>query len=779
MRRILSICIVLFITCSLSAQLTIEKIMQDPVKWIGSTPNNLIWSDDSKTLYFNWDPELTGVDSLYKYNLDKKIIEKVPLSEERLLPLPSVWSFDRSKKIYDRDGDIYIKNMLTLQERRLTNTKQSKEVVCFNVDESKVIYTSGNDFFSIDLQTGLIEQLTEFIKSLNSEMDDKDANPAYMALMRSQQELFEFLRVEKKKNESSNEYYELTQKKKYPQIEIGERKIVHKDISPDLRYVYYQLENTGPNNQPTIIANYVTPSGYTQYFRSRPKVGLPSAVPDSYIYDIKRDTIISINTETIPGIRDFPEYLSEYEDAEATAKRKNRAVTIYGPTWSPLGTHAIVVVLSQDHKDRWIMELNPEDGSLALIDRQHDEAWIGGPGISRYSSMGVLNFLDEHTIYFQSEASGYSHIYTYDLQSGKKRQLTSGDYEVLDLDLSKDKKWFYFTTNEVHPGETYLYKMPVTGGQKIQLTKMEGGNFTLISPDEKSLAIKYSNANTPWEIYIQKNQPDALPIKITASTTEAFRSYPWRMPEFISFKARDGHKVYARVYKPEKSNGKGVIFVHGAGYLQNAHKWWSSYYREYMFHNLLADKGYTVMDIDYRASSGYGRDTRTGIYRHMGGKDLDDNVDGAKLLVSKYGVQPDKIGIYGGSYGGFITLMAMFTAPDVFAAGAALRPVTDWAAYNQGYTSRILNEPQNDSIAYRRSSPIFFAEGLKGKLLICHGQVDDNVHIQDSYRLAQRLIELRKENWEMASYPAEDHGFIYPSSWIDEYKRILKLFESM
>ncbi|MCZ2338815.1 MAG: prolyl oligopeptidase family serine peptidase [Chitinophagales bacterium] len=213
--------------------------------------------------------------------------------------------------------------------------------------------------------------------------------------------------------------------------------------------------------------------------------------------------------------------------------------------------------------------------------------------------------------------------------------------------------------------------------------------------------------------------------------------------------------------------------------MQNAHKWWSSYYREYMFHNLLADKGYTVMDIDYRASSGYGRDTRTGIYRHMGGKDLDDNVDGAKLLVSKYGVQPDKIGIYGGSYGGFITLMAMFTAPDVFAAGAALRPVTDWAAYNQGYTSRILNEPQNDSIAYRRSSPIFFAEGLKGKLLICHGQVDDNVHIQDSYRLAQRLIELRKENWEMASYPAEDHGFIYPSSWMDEYKRILKLFESM
>ena len=112
---------------------------------------------------------------------------------------------------------------------------------------------------------------------------------------------------------------------------------------------------------------------------------------------------------------------------------------------------------------------------------------------------------------------------------------------------------------------------------------------------------------------------------------------------------------------------------------------------------------------------------------------------------------PKRIGVYGGSYGGFITLMAMFTTPDVFAAGAALRPVTDWAHYNHGYTSNILNVPQKDAEAYRKSSPIYFAEGLKGALLICHGMVDTNVHFQDSVRLAQRLIELRKENWELAA----------------------------
>jgi len=122
-------------------------------------------------------------------------------------------------------------------------------------------------------------------------------------------------------------------------------------------------------------------------------------------------------------------------------------------------------------------------------------------------------------------------------------------------------------------------------------------------------------------------------------------------------------------------------------------------------------------------------------------------------------------------------LMAMFTTPDVFAAGAALRPVSDWAHYNHGYTSNILNLPQKDLDAYRRSSPIYFAEGLKGALLICHGIVDTNVHFQDSVRLVQRLIELRKENWTFAPYPVENHSFMEAASWADEYKRILKLFE--
>jgi len=226
-----------------------------------------------------------------------------------------------------------------------------------------------------------------------------------------------------------------------------------------------------------------------------------------------------------------------------------------------------------------------------------------------------------------------------------------------------------------------------------------------------------------------------------------------------------------------EANGAAVIFVHGAGYLHNVHKYWSSYSREYMFNQLLASRGYVVLDLDYRGSAGYGRDWRTAIYRWMGGRDLQDQVDGSRYLQQTFGIDAERIGIYGGSYGGFMTLMALFTAPKSFGAGAALRSVTDWAHYNHGYTGRILNFPEKDTLAYRRSSPIFFAQGLEDPLLMAHGMVDVNVHFEDIVRLTQRLIELGKTNWELAPYPVEDHGFVRPDSWTDEYTRIFDLFE--
>jgi dipeptidyl aminopeptidase/acylaminoacyl peptidase len=291
----------------------------------------------------------------------------------------------------------------------------------------------------------------------------------------------------------------------------------------------------------------------------------------------------------------------------------------------------------------------------------------------------------------------------------------------------------------------------------------------------------YSFVSRPPDLYLAANRAGAEPVRLTTSPSAEFLAFPWKQPALVQIPASDGLSVPAHMYTPAdmgaQPNGAAVIFVHGAGYLHNVGNFWSQYPREYMFNQYLAKHGYVVLDVDYRASAGYGRDWRTAIYRWMGGRDLQDHVDASKWLTTTYGIPGSRIGIYGGSYGGFMTLMALFTAQDYFGAGAALRSVTDWAHYNEGYTSAILNRPQDDTLAYRRSSPIYFASGLKSPLLMAHGMVDVNVHYQDIVRLEQRLIELGKTGWTLASYPVEDHGFVRPSSWTDEYTRIFDLFE--
>jgi dipeptidyl aminopeptidase/acylaminoacyl peptidase len=407
----------------------------------------------------------------------------------------------------------------------------------------------------------------------------------------------------------------------------------------------------------------------------------------------------------------------------------------------------------------------------------HDDAWVGGP----QGAANVLGWMkNDRDVYFVSEKTGYAHLYAVGFDGGDPRALTSGKWEVLGVRQSRDKSKFYITASADGPFDQFLYEMSSEGGPLTRISKASGKHATVLSPDEHYIADLFSYANKPTDLYIQENRSGQDLKRLTTSPSPEFNDYAWQDPPIVMVPARDGVKVPTRMFKPAnyKKGGPAVIFVHGAGYLQNVDHKWSTYYREYMFHHLLEEHGFLVLDVDYRGSAGYGRDWRTAIYEHMGGKDLDDIVDAAKFAVSQYGADPKKIGLYGGSYGGFITLMAMFTQPDVFAAGAALRPVTDWATYNHNYTSDILNTPQTDPEAYRRSSPIYFAEGLKGALLICHGMVDTNVEFQDTVRLTQRLIELHKENWSVAPYPVEDHTFVQSSSWADEYKRILKLFET-
>ncbi|UKJ08106.1 prolyl oligopeptidase family serine peptidase [Solitalea lacus] len=754
--------------------LSVEKIMRDP-KWIGVSPSAVFWSDDSQSVYFNWNPDKTKSDSLYVVEVSNRKINKVATPVRMGLARNGAYNKDRSLKVVEKYGDIYLYDLKNGSFRQLTNTVEQEFLPVFSGNGDQVIFRRADNLFSLSLNSGSLTQLTNFLKG--TKIRDAHVNDQDKWLKEDQLAEFEILKERKAAREGAQKARKKEQFKRLREIYLEGKSVTNLRISPDGNFVTYNM-TVDEEARNTIVPNYVTESGYTEDIPTRSKVGGIQPLSEFYVYDRLRDTILSVSTLQIPGIYDLPDYLKDYpfEKKLREKKKEAREVTFYGPYWSEDGKNAIVSVFSTDNKDRWIFSLNVVDGKLKLIDRQRDEAWIGGPGIDRYGEN--IGWINNQTVYYQSEATGYSHLYTYQVADGKKNILTTGNWEVQSVKLSNDKRSFYITANKEHPGTKDFYRLSVNGGAFEKLTSMKGANEVSLSPDEKWLAIRYSYSNKPWELYLQENKSGGEPQQLTQSTSEEFKSYKWREPEVISFKGRTG-EVYARLYQPSKphTNKPAVIFVHGAGYLQNAHYWWSQYFREYMFHNLLIDKGYTVLDIDYQASAGYGRRCRTNIYRHMGGADLNDQVDGAKLLVDKYGVNPKAIGIYGGSYGGFITLMAMFTQPEVFKAGAALRSVTDWAHYNHDYTANILNEPINDSIAYKRSSPIYFAEGLKGKLLMCHGMVDVNVHFQDIVRLSQRLIELGKSNWELAVYPMEDHGFVEPSSWTDEYKRIFKLFE--
>ncbi|KIO76026.1 peptidase S9 [Pedobacter lusitanus] len=761
--------------------LTVESIMRDQ-KWLGVSPTEYHWSGDSKTIYFKWNPE--GKENSEPYRADvssgKPVKTDEKLANQEIMP-EYVYNKDRSLGLSERAGDLYLYSFRTKQKQRLTNTVEFERNAIF-LNDGTVAFQRGNNLYALNLKSSELRQLTNFVsgKKSTAALVLRTGNSQDNWLKTDQDGLFDVLKSKKEK-----EAYKLARKKYLSAddqplkiIELGNQELSSLVISPDGRYIGYRLKIQTEEGKATIVPNFVTASGYTEDIPGRTKVGEPLPAYDNFIYDKQRDTVYKIQTVQIPGIKDLPDYLKDYPKQKEAAIKKNedRKVNLFQPVWNLSGTVAVLIAESQDNKDRWILKLDPATGNLTVLDRQRDEAWIGGPGIGTDN----IGWIDNQHIYFQSEASGYSHLYIADVFSGSKRQLTSGKWEVKNLSLAKDRQSFYFTGNIEHPGITHFYKVSVNGGTPVKITSMKGGNEVTLSPDEQWLAINYSTMNKPWELYIQANKPGARAVKVTESSSAAFKAYPWREPEMVSFKNRYGDEVYARVYPALKpaANRPAVVFVHGAGYLQNVHYWWSQYSREYMFHNLLADNGYTVIDIDYTGSSGYGRNHRTGIYRHMGGKDLTDQVDGVKFLVEKYNVNPKHVGIYGGSYGGFITLMALFNEADVFASGAALRSVTDWAHYNHGYTSNILNEPATDELAYKRSSPIYFAAGLKGNLLMCHGMVDENVQFQDIVRLSQRFIELGKNNWELAVYPVEDHGFVQPSSWTDEYKRIFKLFET-
>ena len=769
--------------------LTLEQIMADP-DWLGNQPENPYWGHDNRTVYFQLKRQGSELRDLYAVDSrDGAIAQVAERNWSQVSRSPVVYSEAGDLHAWAYAGDIFVSDGEDV--RQVTRTEAAESGPMF-MNDGRLAFERGGQLFLFDRDTGFTEQVT----NLRFE-DDPNKEEDFDILRQHHERLYQQIRKARKDETEARErdasLYELDEALGPAPIYFGDKvESQGLALSPDgRRLILVTAPADADNGKAGSMPNYVTASGYVETREVRTRVGRnPPPAHTVWLVDLDSGDKHEIDPGELPGIDKDPladlraaaiEYFVELgEDREQAEKRLEAPVTrpvqVWSTQWSPDGSEVVLWVHANDNKDRWIATLDFDDMKLVNQHRATDEAWIN----PYHRGHGWLR--DNRTLWFLSEDHGYLGIYTKRLGERRSKAAVAGRHVVVDPVLGPSGKFIYYQANVEHPGIYEIWRLDVASGETRQLTRLGGLNEVSVSPDESKLLIVHSKINRHPELYVQDNTPGATARQITDTMSDAYKAIDWQQPAIVEIPSSHvDAPIYTKIYLPENHDPDGdypaVMFVHGAGYTQNSDLGWSYYFREGMFHNLLTQQGYVVIDMDYRASEGYGRDWRTAIYRRMGVPELEDFIDGVDYIVENYGVDRDRVGIYGGSYGGFMTFVAMFKAPGVFQAGAALRPVADWAHYNHGYTSNILNTPGIDPEAYYISSPINFVEGLQDPLLIAAGMQDDNVFFQDSVLVVQRLIELRKENFEIALYPRDPHGFVHPESWLDEYRRIYKLFE--
>jgi dipeptidyl aminopeptidase/acylaminoacyl peptidase len=770
--------------------ITLDAIMADP-EWIARSPESPWWADDSSKILYRRESAQDPGDSrdVFEYDLATGETRLVPDAElSSVAASGGRWSSDRTARLFGRHGDLFLLDAATLTERQLTRTAAQETALGFVGPDP--LFERGGALLVRELASGLEYQLVDLRGEdppddgeAEGEHDGGEREDDRPYRVRQQERLLpsvaraRSVREAREQREREQRTADPTRAPEPIHLGAGVR-VLETAVSPDGRWLLASVTTDARREgSRDTMPVWITESADVETRSVRAHVGDGGRESAQLrLIDLRAGTAEELSFESLPELTaDRLAFLDTEADGSAT---EPRAVSVRSLAWSPDGARAVGQLFSHDNKDRWTVCVEPAARELRLVEHRYDEAWIGW-------AFNQSGWLDDGRLWFLSEASGWSQLYLWDPADGTTVLASGGGaFEVSDVTPAPDGSTLFYRANAEHPGIHEVWRLDTDGGAPERVTALGGRTEYVLSPDGSLLCLRTSFPLQPPELYWQPAEPDAAVVQLTDTVEPGWLELPWIPPRIVDVPSSQGRPITTRVYLPpdERAAPPGgrplVLFVHGAGYLQNAHFGWSTYFREFMFHSLLAHRGYVVLDMDYRASSGYGRDWRTAIYRRMGTPELEDLIDGVEYAVSELGVDRDRVGVYGGSYGGFMALMALFKASHVFAAGAALRPVTDWAHYNHGYTANILNTPERDPGAYERSSPIEFAEGLEDPLLICHGLVDDNVLAKDSIRLAQRLIELGKDDWELALFPVEPHGFREPASWRDEYARILELFET-
>jgi dipeptidyl aminopeptidase/acylaminoacyl peptidase len=463
-------------------------------------------------------------------------------------------------------------------------------------------------------------------------------------------------------------------------------------------------------------------------------------------------------------------------DAPARLLETGKGIGRRGAQWSPDSKYLLLAEQSANYKSQDVRVVNVNTGKSKIVFHQEDNRWV------EVSDLG-WDQTGQH-LWFTSDQSGYQHLYSLSPSGDALKQLTKGEWEVHNDPFSHTPQWIgdwiYYSSTQDSTAERQFYRVKADGGSAPErLSNGQGLHIGWVSEDGQLRVMMHADMKNPFDLFVDARQ-------ITKSPLAAFYQMPWAETRFVHYpSSKDGKTVSARLllprgYNPDDPNANSkpaIVYIHGAGYATSVLQQWGSYQElRFVFNNYLASRGFVVLEMDYRGSTNYGRDWRSGVYLNLGGPDLEDVLGGVEYLRSLKNIDMNRVGIWGWSYGGFMTAMAMFKSPAAFKAGAAFSGVYDWANYNADYTGERLTPPAENPEAYQRSSPIHFSDRLQNHLLILHGIADDNVLFQEAVQLAEKLVHEGKP-FEEAFYPEENHAYVRDETLKDAFGRTARFFD--
>ena len=409
-------------------------------------------------------------------------------------------------------------------------------------------------------------------------------------------------------------------------------------------------------------------------------------------------------------------------------------------------------------------------GRSQVVLTEEDKYWIN-------LSDDLYFFGDGQRFLWSSERDGFRHLYLFELGGKLLKQITSGAWEITDVaSIDEKQNAVYFMATEKSPIERHLYRIGLDGSGMKRLTGEEGTHSVNFSPDSQRYVDTYSNVMTPARQDIYRAD-GTQQLVLNENKVEELESYQLRTPEFFTVAGADGTELHAMMIKPKgfdpTKKYPAIVYLYGGPHGQVVRNAWGG--ANYLWHQMMAQKGYIIFSMDNRGMAARGHAFETPIYKRMGEVELADQLAAVNYLKSQPYVDGGRIGIWGWSYGGYMTCYAMLQATEVFKAGFAGAPVTDWRQYDTIYAERYMGLPKENEAGYKQSSPATHAGKLKGKLLIAHGTGDDNVHPANTVELIEEFIKA-KRYVELQIYPGRGHGVSDPTARIHLFNRVTQFF---